>query len=229
MQLYKSDYSLLSLDLSHFGIQANQSSGVLHSLTWQSGLTSISLRGNVLLDVSMKHLATALPHLNSLASLDLSCTGITGRGLHTLSQASMGSPLLRRLDLSYNELGPSAGFSLSSILLKNPKLSALILDDCGLTDYVYQDHSGILETLRGWFYLRYIKCTTMDTACCMYMYNKSEWFVVPEQYASTGSCIRWLPCYTIHLRHVWIVWSLLFLQCYWSWGSSVISLNTGAF
>ena len=153
--LFESSVTPTSLDLSDFGIQSKHCPALFHSLMSQTSLTLLCLSGNRLLDSAMKSLAFAIPHLASLVTLDLTCTGITGKGLTTLAQAHLATPNssspphLQRLALSYNHLGETCGSSLVSIITQFPTLSYLYLERCGLTAYVFQPHTGLLGALKG--------------------------------------------------------------------------------
>ena len=99
----------------------------------------------------MEQLANAISRLSSLTTLDLSCTGITTRGLATLSR-STAQPLsgsLQRLVLCHNFFGDTCGSSFVSILARFSNILYLYLDGCGLTTYLLQPHTGFLDALKG--------------------------------------------------------------------------------
>ena len=91
LQVFRSNPSPLLLNLSYLGIQSRNAPPIFHSLIPQTTLTSLILTGNRLLDSSMQALSASLPHLVSLHTLDLSCVGITHRGLEILANMSSRS------------------------------------------------------------------------------------------------------------------------------------------
>ena len=56
---------------------------------------------------------------------------------------------LRNLILSHNQLGPTSGSSLSSLLRKCASITCLYLDDCGLTSYTLERHTGLAAAVEG--------------------------------------------------------------------------------
>ena len=56
---------------------------------------------------------------------------------------------LQCLNLSYNNLGPCSGSSLSQFLSLTPNLSHLYLEDCSLSDYTLELHTGLLNALKS--------------------------------------------------------------------------------
>ena len=128
----------------------------------------------------MKHLATTLLHLTSLVSLDLSCTGITNLGLNMFSHPSSASSShhsLRKLVLSHNHLGQTAGFCLASLLSRFPNISYLYLEDCGLSSYVFQPHTGFGQALKGQFSFSQYSVYHNGAINCIFVSAKTERFV----------------------------------------------------
>lgn len=72
------------------------------------------------------------------------------QGLESLVPSSPSSwSGLRRLVLSHNDLGPTAGRALARLLSLCSGLQELLLDCCGLTSAVLDQHTGLGEALHG--------------------------------------------------------------------------------
>ena len=71
---------------------------------------------------------------------------------------------IQYLVLSHNHFGPSCGSALSLFLSRCPALISLHLDDCDITSYTLESHTGLCDTLQTLNSLRdlSLSCNPLD-------------------------------------------------------------------
>ena len=132
---------------------------ILQCLCAQDSLTEIILQGTKLGQDSLPLLGSLLPSLPHLATLDLSCCGLTALSLSVLvttmdsqGRREAGGSLraLRQLSVSYNHLEGGEG-SLSMLVGKAPTLRCLHIEHCSLqlADLLGDDAAGVWVCVRG--------------------------------------------------------------------------------
>ncbi|GAB1610966.1 hypothetical protein Ahia01_001383500, partial [Argonauta hians] len=149
------------LGLSNMALTVTMVRPVFRSVKFLSNLSFMNLSGNRLGDAGFECLASVLPTLPSLTTLDLSCTGITLRALKELCRilecSEPGSsqlqhqqdsiplgldrkPLqkLESLNLSYNHLTDECSDPLMLTLSHLPALTHLAIASCHLTHTIFQ-------------------------------------------------------------------------------------------
>lgn len=108
---------------------------VFSALRHQQNLHTLDIRGTRLNASSIPALASSLATFQSLYSLCLRCVGLTSELLRILADSSPGKVGAFELDLSFNYIGGDGTTALGQFLACFPKLKALELSDCSITDF----------------------------------------------------------------------------------------------
>eukprot|EP00106_Octopus_bimaculoides_P007525 XP_014774967.1 PREDICTED: tonsoku-like protein [Octopus bimaculoides] len=148
-----------NLILRHMALTPNIILPVFRAIKYQSNLCFMNLTGNHLGDVGLQSLAKVLNTIPSLTSLDISCNGITLKGLKELNsvlEATYGpsitgqqdtvpwglakKPLqkLESLNLSYNHLTDECSDTLMVLLRHLPALTHLAIASCQLSHTLFE-------------------------------------------------------------------------------------------
>ncbi|XP_029650533.2 tonsoku-like protein [Octopus sinensis] len=147
------------LTLPHMALTPSIILPVFRAIKYQSNLCFMNLTGNRLGDVGLQSLAKVLNTIPSLTSLDISCNGITLKGLKELNsvlEATYGpsitgqqdtvpwglakKPLqkLESLNLSYNHLTDECSDTLMALLRHLPALTHLAIASCQLSHTLFE-------------------------------------------------------------------------------------------
>ncbi|XP_068698694.1 tonsoku-like protein isoform X1 [Montipora foliosa] len=151
LSILESDLQLTSISLSNKALLDVHVLPLYRALQCHDVLTKLMLPGNRIGDSGVQYLVSALPTLPNLLVLDLSCNGITQKGLSHIASALNARDCaterserqqnamlqkLMELNISYNWLGDNCGTLLAVILQKCPLLNSLKLESCGLTSQI---------------------------------------------------------------------------------------------
>lgn len=120
---------------------------------WRHGSVIVYVCDNTL----SKILVMFAIHLLRLLKFSSKCSSSIFHSLFLVIVFELESSLasLRYLTLSHNQLGPTSGSSLASLLSKCAGLTHLRLEDCGLTSYTLESHTGLTVALQGTAEVKY--------------------------------------------------------------------------
>jgi len=123
-----------AINLADNGLSGRAFTALLVALVTQKDLHTLNISGNILLAAQMQVLNRVLTALSKLASIQLSNCGVKGT-LHTsLVQGCLSAPLLQELNLSNNQVSPSAAIELAALIANHAELRVVKLDWCGMNE-----------------------------------------------------------------------------------------------